>query len=345
MKSVVPLSFAAVFCLFCAVEWTAGVPVPNEGEHHSNSSSSEEDYWVSSEERDYSAGDKPSGDQPSGDKPFPFREYQNESKSYLVVDDMIINRDPSRAGLVNAAWPEGIVPYTFQYSIAPNQRTQILQAMSELSACSCIKFRPATKEDTYNVEYRNDPMSQGCSSFVGWQNRKNQPIQLSTVCSKGNAIHEILHALGFFHEQTRDDRDEYVTVHLENVQPGYENNFKKDGELYPDAETGYFEVPYNYDSIMHYGKTYFSKNNQNTIDVLNNPAAIGNGEHIGQRDYISEGDMKMLREKYNCPEPDESLTTEAPPAEETSKTTTGNPMCQYNPGLPVCKTTKKPDSY
>lgn len=48
---------------------------------------------------------------------------------------------------------------------------------------------------------------------------------------------------------------------------GFENNFKKDGELYPNAETGYFGVPYNYDSIMHYGKTYFSRNGQNTIDV------------------------------------------------------------------------------
>lgn len=48
---------------------------------------------------------------------------------------------------------------------------------------------------------------------------------------------------------------------------GFENNFKKDSELYPNAETGYFGVPYNYDSIMHYGKTYFSRNGQNTIDV------------------------------------------------------------------------------
>lgn len=48
---------------------------------------------------------------------------------------------------------------------------------------------------------------------------------------------------------------------------GFEGNFKKDSDMYPNSETGYFGVPYNYDSIMHYGKQYFSKNQQNTIDV------------------------------------------------------------------------------
>lgn len=58
---------------------------------------------------------------------------------------------------------------------APNQRTQIMDAMKELTAVSCVKFRPMKKDDTYNVEFKNDPLGGGgCSSFVGWQNRKNQ---------------------------------------------------------------------------------------------------------------------------------------------------------------------------
>ncbi|ODM90479.1 Astacin-like metalloendopeptidase [Orchesella cincta] len=161
------------------------------------------------------------------------------------------------------------------------------------------------------------------------------------MCSKGNAIHEILHALGFFHEQTVMIGIVYV-VNFQNISPGFENNFKKDGELYPDAETSYFDVPYNYDSIMHYGKTYFSKNGANTIDVLNNPDAAGNGDNIGQRDFISEGDMVMLRTKYDCPEVPETEPTEAAEGEgeniSSTKPTTKNPMCQYQPSLPMCKT-------
>ena len=33
-------------------------------------------------------------------------------------------------------------------------------------------------------------------------------------------IHETLHALGFFHEHQRPDRDNYVTILLENVVKG-----------------------------------------------------------------------------------------------------------------------------
>ncbi|CAL8089267.1 unnamed protein product [Orchesella dallaii] len=319
MKISTLLSLAAFLCLIWAVEWIVGVPVPDdEGSSSKNSTQ-----------------DQPTSDHQQG---FPFRE-SNDSSHYIVVDDMVITRDPSRAGMVNAAWPNGEVPYSMAMTLTPQQRPMILQAMNELSAISCIKFRPATREDTYNIEFRNDPMNQGCSSYVGWQNRKNQPVQLSTMCSKGNAIHEVLHALGFFHEQTRDDRDEYVQIKFENISPGFENNFKKDGELYPDAETSYFDVPYNYDSIMHYGKTYFSKNGANTIEVLNNPDAVGRGDNVGQRDFISEGDMQMLRQKYDCPDVPEEPETGAPDEGEatTAKPTTKNPMCQYQPSLPMCK--------
>jgi len=324
---------------FCTVDRIIGGPLPDDGTNYHPINSSQEN--------------------PSGDQSFPFREYQNESSNYVVVDDMVINKDPTRAGLIDANWPNGIVPYTFAYTIAPNQRTQIQEAMKELSAVSCVKFRPMKKDDKYNIEFKNDPLGGGgCSSFVGWQNRKNQPIQLGSVCSKGNVIHEILHALGFFHEQTRDDRDDYVTINYQNIQPGFENNFKKDSELYPNAETGYFGVPYNYDSIMHYGKTYFSRNGQNTIDVKENPevdnAPVGSPDNLGQRDFISEGDVTMLRAKYNCdaveenennpeeptsnPEEGEAQEGEGETTEaEATKPTTKNPMCQYNPGLPMCK--------
>lgn len=37
--------------------------------------------------------------------------------------------------------------------------------------------------------------------------------------TEGRALHELLHALGIFHEQSRADRDKFITVHLDNVIP------------------------------------------------------------------------------------------------------------------------------
>jgi hypothetical protein len=35
----------------------------------------------------------------------------------------------------------------------------------------------------------------------------------------GRPMHEIMHALGLFHEQSRFDRDQYVSVEMDNIIP------------------------------------------------------------------------------------------------------------------------------
>ena len=61
-------------------------------------------------------------------------------------------------------------------------------------------------------------------------------------------IHELDHALGFWHEQSRPDRDDYVTIHKENIEPDHERNFLNKSEW-----INTYGVYYDYSSVMHYG--------------------------------------------------------------------------------------------
>jgi len=55
---------------------------------------------------------------------------------------------------------------------------------------------------------------------VGYIGRQSD-VTIGNGCErKGTVMHELLHALGFWHEQSRTDRDNYVTIHFDNIQKG-----------------------------------------------------------------------------------------------------------------------------
>ena len=66
-----------------------------------------------------------------------------------------------------------------------------------------------------------------CCSYVGMIGYGKQPISLkSPSCIYFPVIvHEIGHAIGFYHEQSRPDRDDYVDIHEENILPGRTRSF------------------------------------------------------------------------------------------------------------------------
>ena len=82
--------------------------------------------------------------------------------------------------------------------------------------------------------------------------------------SIGTVVHEMLHAAGFWHEQSRPDRDQHVSVLWENISPGREDNFAR----YSRAEVSTLSLPYDTQSVMHYSATAFSRNGQYTITPL-----------------------------------------------------------------------------
>lgn len=130
-----------------------------------------------------------------------------------------------------------------------------------------------------------------CESHIGMIGGR-QEIRLAWTCGTGNIIHEIGHALGFFHEQMRDDRSSWINVLTANIDPDALNNFQTYSELnMPGAEFGNFD----FGSIMMYGSWDFSINGQPTITRLD--GSTFNSQRIG----LSAGDIETYNYLYNPP--------------------------------------------
>ncbi|XP_048587974.1 zinc metalloproteinase nas-15-like [Nematostella vectensis] len=96
---------------------------------------------------------------------------------------------------------------------------------------------------------------------------------------------------GFYHEQSRPDRDNYVEIVWSNIKEENKHNFEK----YNHGVIDSLGVPYDYGSIMHYGKRDFAKWPwQTTIKVKKS------GASIGQRSHLSALDAKQMNLFYNC---------------------------------------------
>ena len=112
-------------------------------------------------------------------------------------------------------------------------------------------------------------------------------------------LHLICHALGMWHEHTRPDRDLYVEISEENIDPDdliHHYNRRKEFEV-----KNYGQI-YNYGSIMHFGKDYFSNNGEDTLRVANTlEYACQGGPVLGQCSSLSVNDAIKLNQMYNCP--------------------------------------------
>jgi hypothetical protein len=106
----------------------------------------------------------------------------------------------------------------------------------------------------------------------------------------GSIAHEILHAAGLYHEQSREDRDGFVKINFGNIEDGKSHNFDKHVTNATDIGT------YNYGSIMHYPAGAFSKNGNPTIEVKIPPGTTSTV--IGQRTEISAGDRAAINTLY-----------------------------------------------
>lgn len=174
-------------------------------------------------------------------------------------------------------WEDGIVYYEIDGSIPSGQANTILLAISHWENNTDATFVESTTGDRVVFQQQAGV----CNSQVGRQGG-GQFINLGADCNFGIIVHEIGHAVGMWHEQSREDRDQFVQINYNNITPGKEHNFNQhinDGDDIGD---------YDYGSIMHYGAYAFSENGQPTIVPLQ---TLPPGVIMGQRDGLSQDDI------------------------------------------------------
>lgn len=191
-----------------------------------------------------------------------------------------------------------IVPYVLDGSLSSDAREAILQAAEDFAQYTCIRLEPRTSQEQYITYFRDS----GCYSPIG-RRSSNHRVSIGNGCEhKGIAIHETMHSLGFWHEQSRPDRDDYVIIHYENIRNGMDFNFEKRESDDIDS----MGSPYDLQSVMHYQSTAFSTNGQRTISTIDGL------DFDAQRDGFARTDIEQINAMYGCGTIPTTTTTSRP---------------------------------
>ena len=180
-------------------------------------------------------------------------------------------------------WPNATVPFDIDPAMPDQQR--VTDAIAHWEANTPLRFVRRAGGVTDFVMFQS---GSGCSSQVGHRGGQ-QAVTLGQGCGTGNAIHEIGHTIGLWHEQSREDRDTFVRIVWANIDPSLQHNFTQ------HVSDGDDLGAYDYGSIMHYPANAFSTNGQATIVALQ---PIPAGVTMGQRNGLSPGDIAGVLALY-----------------------------------------------
>jgi len=225
-----------------------------------------------------------------------------EDMAHLGIGEKCTNLTISKEDVQSFSWPNGLVRYAFATNYSAEERHTILDAMNNLAELvnngsdgkKCIAYTPYDPVKDKGMEYVWFYPGEGCESPVGApHDDSNRHVSLASACmERGVVQHELIHILGFWHEQSRTDRDKYVEIKWENIEDGICDNFK----MYADPIDDAMGLPYDYHSIMSYKSTAFTKNGKDTIVPKNDlPASV-----LGQRKKPTDIDLMKVRLRYNC---------------------------------------------
>ena len=223
----------------------------------------------------------------------------------IILDDSAI--DSVSVAYNKYLWPKAGNQYQIPYIVASGSGnlTNLNTAIAQFnSTFSNIKFVPRTTETDYvNFSFNPSDNSAQCEANVGRVGGEQQVGGAggsSNPCTVGTILHEMGHTIGLWHEQSRPDRNTYISVNYGNLIKGSISNFN---QIFDNAQT---PTLFDYASIMEYPAFSFSRNGGPAIESI--PAGIPLSNFSG----YTAADIDGIERLYNNAPTAVTVTTNPP---------------------------------
>ena len=208
---------------------------------------------------------------------------------------------PQTVGVANATsvWPGGVVYYDDGGCIAGNTCPSLATAISIFNTdfSPAVQWTERTTQTTYVVITLSGTGGRGDVNTIGFPGSGFGQVGMNcnTDCNIATLLHEMGHIIGLYHEQTRTDRDSYVTVNYDNVTKG-----SWPGNFAIQMQNQQLLSAYDYASVMQYPSFVDTRNGAPVIETIPAGIPLQGTEGVpgaGNQDY-SAGDKEAILRLY-----------------------------------------------
>lgn len=184
-------------------------------------------------------------------------------------------------------WEGPEIPYMINPSLPDPSRVQ--RAVDYFNQHTAVHFIPYDGQKDGIVF---EPGEEECISYLG-KTGGLQPIRLQRGCGTQEILHEIMHALGFIHEQSRPDRDQYVDILWDNIEGKFQSQYAivPDSLVEPERDS-----PFDYRSVMLYRPNVFAAHPGKATMQSKSTTPIS-----PVTDGLSETDIERVNRLYGAP--------------------------------------------
>ncbi|XP_055350541.1 high choriolytic enzyme 1-like [Paramacrobiotus metropolitanus] len=211
------------------------------------------------------------------------------SAGLLLLSQLSDFVEAKRWETYKSLWPGAVIPYQTSKSVQfTDSKGELQGAMDEIHSNTCIRFVPRTNEE----DFVQISAGLDCHTPIGKKGKEQVlVVQIPFCLERRKLLRQLLRVLGLPNEQSRPDRDQYITINLSNVAVLDAPIFAKLNATELDLPLD--DLPYDYNSIMHADAEYKALNN--TIPTI---IPLENGVTVGKATGLSSVDIMKLNLLY-----------------------------------------------